>query len=249
MTRYFVILGGMGTLASENFTQVMNQRLHVSSDQDYLDYILVNHASIPDRTAYILDNSLQNPTDGLIDDIHKMNKLDPLFYVLTCNTAHFFYDLLQKETERPILHMPMIAAKKAATMKHSNDSRIGILATTGTLNAKTYDSALKQQGFSNIIKPSGSLQEKIMSLIYDDIKQQKMMNHQKFQEILNEAFDVLECDIVILGCTELSLIYDTISNKDERIVDAQSEVIDHTIELALTYKRSVFNQEENTDDK
>ena len=44
----------------------------------------------PDRTAYILDRSEENPMPFLLDDIEKQNLLRPNFIVLTCNTAHYF---------------------------------------------------------------------------------------------------------------------------------------------------------------
>ena len=38
-------------------------------DQEYLNYVLFNHATVPDRTAYILDRSEENPMPFLLDDI------------------------------------------------------------------------------------------------------------------------------------------------------------------------------------
>jgi aspartate racemase len=61
MKNFFVILGGMGSLATESFVRLINQRTPTTSDQDYLDYLVVNHATIPDRSTYILDHSQPNP--------------------------------------------------------------------------------------------------------------------------------------------------------------------------------------------
>lgn len=53
MENFFTILGGMGTLATESFIHTLNKRTEAHRDQDYLNYIVVNHATIPDRTEYI----------------------------------------------------------------------------------------------------------------------------------------------------------------------------------------------------
>lgn len=111
MENFFSILGGMGTLATESFVRILNRRTQTHKDQDYLNYVLFNHATVPDRTAYILDNTLENPVPYLMDDIEKQNLLKPNFIVLTCNTAHYFFDELQAATEIEILHMPREAAK------------------------------------------------------------------------------------------------------------------------------------------
>ena len=52
MKKFFGILGGMGTLATTNFLVEMNKRHFPENDQDYFNYILMNHADIPDRTEY-----------------------------------------------------------------------------------------------------------------------------------------------------------------------------------------------------
>ena len=57
MKKFFTVLGGMGTLATESYVRLLDQRTPIHRDQDYLDYIVVNHASIPDRTTWILDHS------------------------------------------------------------------------------------------------------------------------------------------------------------------------------------------------
>ena len=89
MKNFFVILGGMGTLATTNFLNDLNEAYRPSSDQEYLNYLVVNHATIPDRTSFILKKSKENPFDFLKEDIESVDKLNPDFYVITCNTAHF----------------------------------------------------------------------------------------------------------------------------------------------------------------
>ena len=108
MENFFTILGGRGTLATESFIHTLNQRTEAHRDQDYLNYIVVNHATIPDRTAYIKDSSLENPELKLIDDIKLQSRLAPKFFVIPCNTAHYYFSELEKATEIPILHMPRI---------------------------------------------------------------------------------------------------------------------------------------------
>ena len=88
MKKFFTIIGGMGTMATESFIHQLNKRIPASCDQDYLDYILLNHATIPDRTAYLLDNSKPSPYPDLAEDIRQQAKLNPEFFAIPCNTAH-----------------------------------------------------------------------------------------------------------------------------------------------------------------
>lgn len=112
MKNFFVILGGMGTLATTNFLNNMNKIYSPESDQEYLNYLAFNHASIPDRTAYILDKSKENPFDYLKEDILQAEKLRPDFFLITCNTAHYFYDQLAQITNIPIINMVELIEKE-----------------------------------------------------------------------------------------------------------------------------------------
>ena len=71
MENFFTILGGMGTLATESFIHTLNERTEAYRDQDYLNYIVVNHATIPDRTDYIKNPSLENPEEKFTVNFHQ----------------------------------------------------------------------------------------------------------------------------------------------------------------------------------
>ena len=120
MENFFTILGGMGTLATESFIHTLNERTEAYRDQDYLNYIVVNHATIPDRTDYIKNPSLENPEEKLIDDIKIHSQLSPKFFVVPCNTAHYYFDEMQKATEIPILHMPRIAVDSISPVSYTH---------------------------------------------------------------------------------------------------------------------------------
>ena len=51
---FFAVLGGMGTLATESYIRLLNKETHAHNDQEFLDYVVFNDASVPDRTAYIV---------------------------------------------------------------------------------------------------------------------------------------------------------------------------------------------------
>ena len=76
---FFAVLGGMGTLATESYIRLVNRATHAHCDQDYLDYIVFNDSSVPDRTAYILGESDENPFPVLADDIEKATAMGASF--------------------------------------------------------------------------------------------------------------------------------------------------------------------------
>ena len=213
MKNFFTIIGGMGTMATESYIHQLNLRTPANNDQEYLNYILVNHATVPDRTAYILDNSKPNPKIPLLEDFKQQASLKPDFFTLPCNTAHYFYDELQ-------------AAK-----------RVGIVATNGTLHDGVYDKEILDAGYE-LVKPTAEIQAKTMELIYDDIKEKDYVDGKLFYELVEDIVKDEKCDAVILGCTELSLAQEREPITDLPIIDSQSVLVDKTLELALKTQKN-----------
>ena len=233
MEHFFSILGGMGTMATESFVHLLNERVVTHKDQDYLNYVLFNHATVPDRTAYILDATNDSPLPYLLDDIEKQNLLKPDFIVLTCNTAHHFFDTLQAATPIPILHMPKEAVKEV--LKRKEVGKVAFFGTTGSVKAGIYETQMRQAGLEVYI-PTEKLQDKINHLIYHDIKENDFLNQSLYVEILKDAVDA-GCKQIILGCTELSLMEASFGQDDYPVIDAQSVLVDRTIERAIALRK------------
>lgn len=229
MKQFFTVLGGMGTAATESYIRLLNQRTPTTKDQDFLNYIVVNHATIPDRSTYLMDHSQPSPEPDLLEDIQQQSLLKPAFFVIACNTAHYFYDDLQAAASAPIVHMPRETVK-SIQITYPDAKRIGILGTKGTVTDGIYDEALLAEGYE-VVKPSLDLQERTMDLIFNDIKGQSQMKPEKYHAILAEM--QTQCDAIILGCTELSLAQEWAPDHDFPVVDSQSVLVDRSIELGL----------------
>ncbi len=238
MENFFSILGGMGTMATESFVRLINHRTKASKDQEYLNYVLFNHATVPDRTAYILDREQESPMPYLLDDVEKQNLLKPNFIVLTCNTAHYFFDELQAATEIPILHMPREAAYEL--VRQNTTGKVAILGTEGSMKAGIYEKEVRQLGFEAVI-PDAQLQAKINHLIYHDIKESDYLNKELYYEILAEAVARFDCEKIILGCTELSLMQEYVGENEYPVIDAQSILADQTIARALQHRQATIS--------
>ncbi|EMF0260280.1 amino acid racemase [Enterococcus hirae] len=238
MENFFSILGGMGTMATESFVRLINHRTKASKDQEYLNYVLFNHATVPDRTAYILDREQESPMPHLLDDVEKQNLLKPNFIVLTCNTAHYFFDELQAATEIPILHMPREAANEL--VRQNTTGKVAILGTEGSMKAGIYEKEVRQLGFEAVI-PDAQLQAKINHLIYHDIKESDYLNKELYYEILAEAVARFDCEKIILGCTELSLMQEYVGENEYPVIDAQSILADQTIARALQHRQATIS--------
>lgn len=234
MEHFFTIIGGMGTAATETYLHQLNARTPAHKDQDYLNYILVNHATVPDRTNYILDHSQPNPLVPLAEDFKQQAALQPDFFTLPCNTAHYFYDALTKVTDIPILHMPREAVKWIGReLPHAR--RVGLISTAGTRADHIYDDEIQAAGYE-LVLPDDAIQEQTNRLIYENVKEKNQVDAALYHEILRQMFEEKGCDTVVLGCTELSLSQDRAPYSAHPVTDAQSILVDRTIELARQFR-------------
>lgn len=233
MKKFFGILGGMGTLATTNFLVEMNKRHFPENDQDYFNYILMNHADIPDRTEYILDPTKPNPVEAVIEDVHMLNLLKPEFIIMPCNTIHYFFDDIQKETDIPILNMIDLTVDYIAE-RYQGAKKVGLFATEGTHQSRIYENRLVEKGYQ-VVLPDRALQDKINKMIYYYIKERSHLFFPLYYEIL-EDFKNCGADIVLLGCTEVSLMNSEDEEQRYPIVDAEKVLLDKTIALAKELK-------------
>ncbi|QER68301.1 aspartate/glutamate racemase family protein [Paucilactobacillus nenjiangensis] len=231
MNHFFTVLGGMGSLATESFVRLLNERTPTNKDQDYLDYLVVNHSSIPDRSSYILDHTQPNPTDQLVGDIKKYSQLNPDFFVLTCNSAHYFYQEMQAATSIPILHMPKLAVEEINQI-NPTAKKVGILGTPGTIKTGIYDQFIIDQGYEPV-HPTPKILAETEKLIFEDIKAKGTVDKDRYHNILKQMQNDMHVDITVLGCTELSLAQEQAPDHPYLVADAQSILADKTIELAM----------------
>ena len=124
----------------------------------------------------------------------------------------------------PVLNMPRLTVADA---KAAGCTKLGILATDGTLAAETYQLACQAQGI-DWAAPSEEHQQEVMSVIYDDIKQGKRADMAKFGAAVHDL-KKQGCDMAVLGCTELSLV-----KRDEHLgkffIDSTEVLCRHALE-------------------
>lgn len=223
MKKVVGVLGGMGPKATVYYMDMVIDNTKASTDQEHLDMITFNHASIPDRTDYILGKSNISPLPYLIDDAKKLENLGCDYLVLTCNTSHYFYDDIVREIKIPLINMP----KETCDIINNNQrvKKVGLLATKGTIISRVYEKYLNKEIYYN-----DELNNEVMHLIYDKVKKGIKVSKEEFYQLLNKYFND-GCDMLIMGCTELSVIIkDNNLYEDKRIIDAMKVLVDKTIE-------------------
>ena len=211
------ILGGMGTQAGLDFCNKLAMLYRGKIDQDYPLFLLYNKSNIPGRPESIgihtgkLSNKPNNKKSkkkylsvlkSLVNGCQLLKKSNCKFIVIPCNTAHYWFDDLQKKIKLPIINMPKEVFKHTQKRCKKNSS-IGLLATEGTLMTGVYNKFFDKN--YNLVFPNAIIQKKSVNKA---IKLVKMGNVKLANKTIQPAINYLikkKCKKIILGCTELPI--------------------------------------------
>ena len=208
------ILGGLGPMATVYFYELLTTHTQASCDQEHIDMVISSKASTPDRTAYISGHCADDPFEVMEAEALRLVSFGAEVIAIPCNTAHYFFSRLDEVVPIPIINMVGDTVAQAQKM---GACKAGIMATDGTVQTETYQRACQAAGLPFAI-PDPAAQADIMQVIYRDIKAGRTPDMKLFTAAANQLFEA-GCDVILLGCTELSLLKKT-GLLDHRYIDS-----------------------------
>ncbi|MEN4541247.1 amino acid racemase [Pantoea agglomerans] len=205
MEKILGVLGGMGPEATTDFMAKLVKMTPADSDQNHIPVIVVSLPDIPDRTKFITGSG-PSPLDAILKSLRLLENANVSSVVIPCNTAHFWFEDIRKNTQKNLISMI------DATVKVVGSNKIVLLlATDGTIKSEIY-----QEKFSHINThchiPDIVNQKRLMTAIH----YLKAGMHDESLLLLMkviESTDNISCDSVILACTELPILLGDLEKK------------------------------------
>lgn len=209
MSRRIVIIGGMGPQASLELHRRIIVEAAKKGAKDNDDYPEILHASIPIPDFISSD-------DTRADGLERLNKsLDDLYFqeddkvILSCNTAHL---LLPELETRYRLKFVSLIQPTTEYIRKSGAKKIGLLASPTTTKSGLYVKPLSEMG-CHILLPTDSeiriLEKAIRRIIAGDTSGEiKNLIEPIINRLIGDG-----AEYIILGCTELSVIFRDTDNK------------------------------------
>ena len=194
------ILGGMGTQAGLDFCNKLAKLSRGKSDQRYPLFVLYNKSNIPGRPENL--HKYNKVLKSLLEGCLLLQKSNCKFIVIPCNTAHYWFEDLQRRIKIPIISMPKeVYLHASKTCK--NNTKIGLLATDGTLKTGVYNKFFDQK--FELVNPSKSIQIKSVNKAIKLVKMGKIREAEKAIKSAVNYLVKMKCKKIILGCTELPI--------------------------------------------
>lgn len=221
------VIGGMGPMATSMFLEKLILNTRASKDQEHIDTIILNHASMPDRTEAILNDTGETFLNEVEKDIKLLEFAGVDNIAIPCNTSHYYFKEMQELTDIPIINMV------EKTVEHiyqtfGDNCKVAILATDGTVKSGTYSAACKKFKLDYYL-PNKDLQNKVMEIIYQ--YKAGISSNEELEQVIDYCIEEENVTCVILGCTELSCI-DISVEKKKYCVDPMDILVKQSIILS-----------------
>lgn len=227
MTRKTVgILGGMGPKATTDFMNKIIDHTDADRDQEHLPMLVFNDPHIPSRLDSISGVG-EDIAPMLLEHGKRLVAFGADFLVMPCNTAHYYYDYVNKNCGCPMISIIETAIDHLRAL---GIKKIGVAGTEPTIQLGLYQKPWMALGYEAVI-PSDDIQT-IINRMIASVKANTMHEISKTdEEIFFNYFRTEKVEAIVLACTELP-VYFAHYQSDIPIIDPTLILALQTIQFA-----------------
>ncbi len=219
------IIGGMGPMATVEFYKRLVLSTPADGDSKHIDMVILNHATIPDRTECILNNEGDKFLGAIKKDFDIMNRIGVRAIAIPCNTSHYYFDKYKEFTDIEIINMVESTICEVAKRKYK---KACVFSTKGTEISGIYRKYADIYGLE-CLDIEMQDRDNVMKIIYD-IKATNKCEGSDFNRIVSKYCN--DETMGIVACTELSLIKLDEENKHHTI-DALDILVKESLDRVL----------------
>ena len=195
------VLGGMGPLATLDFLQKLLAATPACSDQEHVPTVTWNVPQIPDRQSALAGRG-ESPLPAMLDGIARLNAVGATRIVITCNTAHQWFDELAAASPAPLIHIVDATLDRLAADPQSAGAPVGLIASRGALQANLYQDRLAAQAIPFLVNSDAELDELFTPGCYAIKKNQLSFGGQLLEEA-GRRLVARGAGRLVLACTEV----------------------------------------------
>ena len=211
------VIGGLGPMTTVSFLKRVIDMTDATLDQEHVPMVVEHCTYTPDRTAFILKKSKDNPLPSIVEAAQNLQKVGATHIAIPCVTAHYFFDKIEKSVDIPVYNGIGLCIEE---FRKKGIGRVGIMATEGTVRSGIFARPLEAAGME-CIEPSAVHQSYVTDLIYNNVKMGQPVERKKFEAVVS-ALKADGAEAILLGCTELSVIADEWLPRDGVFLDMMS---------------------------
>ncbi len=200
------IIGGLGPEATILYYKELVDLYKIKSEG--LDpEIIIYSISLMEFKKSMDDNDLNTAIQILSKAVDSLVKAGADFVSISANTPHIVFNEVSRKARVPMISIVEETAKSADRI--SKNRKTGLLGTGFTMRSDFYSTSFRKYGlqvFTPAEKEQDVIHDKIFSELANGIVSEK--TRAKFLDIVQSMIEKYSIDTLVLGCTELPLIFD-----------------------------------------
>ena len=211
MSRTIGIIGGSGPLASMDIEKkvfdIVKHKFSRPEDKNYPQLLIYQHTNF---STDILERENQYRLCAKILENAGVSNI-----LIACHSAHIYLKQIKSEIKTDVTDIVQLTSDYLRNM-YPSINKVGLLSTHTTLDSKLYHNALSQYNIEVIGPEEKSLMNLLegiylikAGILYDKIVQKEILptNYTLLFSAAMEDLIYKGCKYIILGCTELPLIF------------------------------------------
>lgn len=213
------ILGGMGSYATLNIFKKYLEKFPAEKEWERPRIIIDNNCTMPSRVRAILYNEDREIlTNEIKQSIKNLIQAGATDIFLACNTSHFFLNEINEAFTNQNCVIHNIISECVRYLEKTGERKVYLVASEGTIQAKIFDNKSNQLEIAYSKEDFVTIREFIESVKQNQITPQILDNFAKFLNSKEEK-------TIILGCTELPVLYDLCKEKVNKNIVDPAEVV------------------------
>lgn len=219
------VLGGMGPAATILFMNKVLNAVDAEDDIDHIPMIVYDNTQVPSRIKALIEQTGEDPGPVLTDMAIKLEHMGADALVMPCNTAHNYARQIRNAVDIPFISMVEKTAEKIS--KIMPGGRVGILASPAVRLTALFEDEFRRAALTwQYPADDGPIVAAIKLL-------KKKSDDARALAILVDSAAALRasnCDIILIGCSEFSLLAGKLSAQFPTI-----DSIDVLVESAVSF--------------
>ncbi len=199
------VLGCMGSYATLGIFRKILEAFPCEKEWARPRILIDNYCTMPSRVRAVLYGENKEQLIDLMDNaLGNLIKCGANRILIGCNTAHILYSEILKRKPMYDNYVVNIIVATADWLKEHKLQKVYVLGSEGTIESKIYQTILSKYKIeAETPSPEGyrTLREFIEAIKINHITQEVM---NKFVRYISNISN----DVVVLGCTELPVLYD-----------------------------------------
>ncbi len=200
------LIGGTGPESTVEYYKGIEYGVQQKSGRSFFPNLTIESLSVFDVLGFCRKQDYVGLTDYLLKGIRNLAAAGAQYAALTGITPHIVFDEISKVSPIPLISMVDTARDYAAANGYK---KICLLGTLPTMEGTFFQNSFAKRGIE-VVTPNAEEKNYIGTKIETELEFGKILPETQcaFKEIAERIIREEQVQAVVLGCTELPLIFD-----------------------------------------